>query len=138
MINEQRKAKLQETKKNLRDEALLLQEHIYDNANPSPVLITILIVGILFLLWLLYIVYMKNSMSGSWYDSDNRCWDIHHNKFSDELRIEISENNGKKKVSRGVGSISGSLFKYEDHIGLWNHSNIILFVNGGGLVKLVE
>jgi len=105
-----------------------LQKYIYDNANPSPVLVICIVIGVIFLIWLLYILFLKPSLTGEWYDEKDRKYILCHSKITGDLSV-----NGSTK---GV-CVNGNFVKIGDQIGVWNYGNIIMFVNGGGLIRVV-
>lgn len=129
--------------KKTKEEADSLQQFVYNNANPNPVVVAFSIIGIIAGLWFLHILFLKPSISGKWSDSDDCIWDIHHNKFTNNISVKrVVRGTGKlsnaKFTETGCGVVMDNLFKYKNIIGVWNYSDVILFVDGGGLQRIYE
>lgn len=108
----------------------LLQKNIYDNSNPSPLFMAIIVLTVLFCLYFVYILFIKPSMTGEWTDISGNIWYIVHNKLTGTLEIEI---NGYPK---GEGQIIGNLVEYGELTGIWNNANTVVFTEGWSLERI--
>ncbi len=112
-------------------ERALLQKTVYDMANPSPVMVSIIIIIILLAMYLIYVIFLKPCMSGEWMDHAGNTWDITHNRFTGNFRVKI---NGECK---GSGKALDNYVRYGDLIGVWNYGNIIVFTEGWHLQRVI-
>lgn len=136
---EKRKAVVSDTQKKA-DE---LQQFIYSNANPNPILVTICVIFVLVGVWLLYVIFVKPSLSGKWRDTDGCIWLIRHNKFSNSLDIRrtvrgTGEDSNKYSIDTGHGTIIDNMFRYQLVTGIWDYRDIILFISGNGMQRIHE
>lgn len=115
----------------LNTKAETLQTVIYENANPSPWFIAMAIIGLLLGIWIIYVILLKPNMSGEWYDHNGQQWIIEHGLFNDLLCVRIAA--GPKITCQ----LSGNTFKCVDKLGVWNYGNVVLFLRGGYLTRVV-
>ena len=135
----------------LNQQAEVIERNINAVANPSPLLVAGCIFGILVLAWALYVVLVKQTMSGEWYDDNGNFWYIVHNKFTDSVHCTvISEQkfNTTKSVYRGTvrgnlldismrSDMQTTIENNKQILGLWNKSNTVIFISGGWLKRII-
>lgn len=124
-----RAQKILEEAEKTKKEAELLQHYVHLSANPHPIVIALIIFGVFVGLWLLNIIFLKPSVSGEWLNTTGQIWRLSHNKFTGDVCV-------KTDTSSGTGEISDNLFMYNGIIGIWNYSDVILFVDGGGMQRI--
>lgn len=108
----------------------LLRNIVYENANPSPVLVAIIIAGVMLASWFVYVTTMKPNASGLWVDDLGNTWRLCHGTFG-----ELSTTyNGVSVPS----SMSDNMFKSGNLLGIWNYANVIILVSGGNLTRIVR
>jgi hypothetical protein len=134
IIENQNEKKRQALVKKVEEDAAVMQKEIFDTINPNPVYVALIIIGILAAIWLLYVLLVKKTICGEWRDTDKCTWFIKQNRFTNDLGITITKNGDI--IDRGRGKLSGNVFSYKGNIGVWNQSNVVVFVNGGGLQKV--
>lgn len=113
------------------ERASLLQKTIYRLSNPNPIYIAIIVVSVILIIWLSYRYILKPNASGYWYDSNMRQHYICHPKFSNT--VDIISNNIKHK-----GVIVDNMVKIGDNVGIWDYTNIIVFVGGDTLTRVIQ
>lgn len=130
-------------------QAEIIERNINAVANPSPLLVAGCIFAILFLAWSLYIVLVKQTMSGEWYDADGNFWYIVHNKFTDAVACTvISEKQFTNMKTVYGGTVRGNLLDIRTEksdnaasstqiLGLWNKSNTVILISGGWLKRII-
>jgi hypothetical protein len=123
-------AKVKEAGDKLEADRQVLQARIYDNANPSPLLVATIALATLLTMWILYIVFLKPDASGEWRDELNNKYRLTHNRFTGTIRMRI---NGK---CAGYAKVIDNYFRYGDLVGLWDYSDNIIFVNGIQLFRM--
>ncbi len=109
--------------------AATIQNSIFKNANPSPVLISVLVLLVVIVLWLLH-RYFSPSIWGIWYDSSGEKYVIRKNE---DAKVHIA---GAKKTY--IGTLSANVLDLEGGLGLWNGSNRILLPDNTMLTKQVQ
>lgn len=116
--------------KNKRD-AEILQLMVFDQSNPHPLIIAVILVCVLLTAWLIYNVFFKPNLTGIWY-SDNSVYDIYHKMFSNKLDVY---GEGGDRLN---GKVCDSIVLVEDvEIGVWNGKNLIKLFDGGFLKRKV-
>ena len=126
-----REIKLQEASVKAERERQILQKHIYDNANPSPLLIVTIGLGVLLTMWIIWMLYLKPDASGEWRDDMNNQYVLTHNRFTGNVRLRL---NGKCK---GFAKLVDNYFRYGELIGVWDYADSITFVNGMQLMRFI-
>lgn len=126
-----REIKLQEASRKGERERQILQKHIYDNANPDPLLIVTIGLGVILTMWILYMLYLKPDSSGEWRDDMNNQYILTHNRFTGNVKLRF---NGK---CGGYAKLVDNYFRYGDLIGVWDYADTIVFVNGMELNRLL-
>jgi len=121
-------------KTKLNKDAKILEQIVYKNANPHPIVITISIVIIIFSIWLIYIIFMKPNASGQWMDQNHYIWEIDHDKFTNGAIITIHYKNRKKVIHC---HILDNLIKCGNQTGIWDYKNMITFINGPKLLRIL-
>lgn len=124
-----RQEKLYRAKQKGMEEARFLQESIYKVSNPSPVLVSLLVLSVLLLVWLLYIALISPDASGIWLDEKGNTWVVSHAWMGDSL---VSINNLRTEKIL----INDNLVKCGPLIGIWDYGNNIAFLSGGGLTRV--
>jgi hypothetical protein len=107
----------------------LLQRTINDNANPSPVYVSLAVACVLISMWLIYILFLKPNASGEWRDDKGNQWILDHGRFGG-IMITVNKKNTYHC------EIVDNMFKCGGVIGIWNYRDIILFVGGGNLTRV--
>jgi len=130
-MDRSREIKLQEASIKAEQERQILQKHIYDNANPSPLLITTIGLGVILTMWIIYMLYLKPDASGEWLDDMNNQYILTHNRITGNVRVRL---NGKCK---GFAKLIDNYFRYGELIGVWDYSDSIMFVNGIELTRIL-
>jgi len=83
---------------------------IYRSENPHPIIIAIIILGAIFVFYIIYVCKFKNDYSGHWTDEKGNIYTIEHDKF----RNTIVVNDGKHNKH---GMIHGSvIIVYDDGV----------------------
>jgi hypothetical protein len=109
----------------------LLQKTVYSIANPSPIIVTTIVVAVIAALYVIYVLFLKPCMSGEWVDPKGNIWYIEHNRFSGNFDVFM---NG---VYVGAGKVIDNYFRFGDLIGVWNYHNMIIFTEGWGIERLL-
>jgi hypothetical protein len=110
-------------------ERAMLQKYIYDNANPSPVLIACLAFGLIVILYVLYLLFLKPSTSGEWHDVYGNIWILNHNLLNGRIKVNI---NGR---CAGSGKVIDNFVRYGDLTGVWDYNNEIAFTEGWSIYR---
>mgnify|MGYP000886403568 CR=1 FL=1 len=126
-----REIKLQEAAQKAERDRQLLQKHIYDNANPPPLLIVTIGLGVLLTMWILYMLYLKPDASGEWIDDMNNKFIFTHNKFTGNVKVRV---NGK---CGGYAKLIDNYFRYGELIGVWDYADNISCLNGMQLTRFL-
>lgn len=127
-INEQKQKIYENDRKRLERAEYYLKKYVHENANPSPVFVLGIFILVLVILWVLYLMFIKPNASGIWYDDENNMWEINHCYFRG-LTVRLNGENVKCQIS-------DNLFKCGSLLGIWNYSDIIVFINGGSLTRV--
>lgn len=127
---QKRNVRILEESERAESERDLLQKKVYENANPSPLLIATICLATLLTMWILYTIFLKPDASGEWRDESNNKYHMSHNRFTGTIKMKI---NGK---CSGYAKVIDNYFRYGDLVGLWDYSTSIVFVNGMQLYKL--
>lgn len=109
-------------------DADVLKVYVEKNANPSPAVITLIVIGVLIAVWLFYVLFLAPNASGEWYDTNGNMIVVEHCRLTGR-----AECNNSMKCE-----ISDNLVSLDDRIGVWDYDNVILFVGGGSLVRVRE
>lgn len=131
IIERSRNVKLLEAVKKAEQEQQMLQKHIYDNANPSPLLVVTISLGVILTMWIIYMIYLKPNATGEWRDDMNNVYILTHNRFTGNVRVRM---NGK---CRGFAKLIDNYFRFGDLIGVWNYADNITFTNGMEIMKVL-
>jgi len=123
-------ALLKETKR-IDEEKKLLQRYVYNNANPSPLLLLGIGVAVLFALWVIYIIFLKPTVSGEWYDAYGNKLEICHSKLSGKIKVKLNDEYG------GTGLVIDNYVQYGELVGIWNYNNEIAFLDGTVIYRLL-
>lgn len=113
----------------------ILQHDIYKNANPDPIIISLIIIAIICTVWILYTFLLKPSITGEWIDTKGNSWYIDKHILDDEADVMIYDNYRDMPVY-GTCTINDNLFSFNNIIGVWDYSDIVLFVGGGGIRRV--
>ncbi len=134
----QRNARLLEQSERLEIERDLLQKKVYQNANPNPVLIIALVLVTWFVIYVLYVIFIKPTLSGEWVDNKGNVWNIRHKKFSGEIFLDLVEikNHNKPAIKHVTGVVIDNFVYYAGVVGVWDYKNKILLVGGGDLQRI--
>jgi hypothetical protein len=97
---------------------------IYESANPSPIIILLVVIIIVISLFLIYILFLKPSISGEWYDNKGNKWLINHNVLLNKASVEINNNFNFQCT------IIDNYIKCSDLVGAWDYNNTIVFMDG--------
>lgn len=109
----------------------LLQKRVYEVANPSPILITCVVLGVLLMLYIIYMIFLRPCLSGEWVDPSGNIWHIAHNRMSGQFSVCL---NGEPS---GSGKVMDNYVQYGDLIGVWNYGRVIVFTEGWHLERLL-
>lgn len=113
-----------EKKRNERDRDVM-QQLIFEDKNPHPLLVSLILALVLVVVWLIYEGIFKPNLSGLWYDSDANLIDIDHPLFKNSLKIWIGDTMLKGEICGGILMIEGA------EVGIWNGKNLIKLFDGG-------
>jgi hypothetical protein len=144
MEADRRESRLREESIRGEETKALLQKHIYDNANPNPVIVALCCVMIIVGLFAFYIMFMKPCATGKWHAQDGSLWIIKHNLFNNKLSVKCitrkktDVGKSKKVIFYMNGKMRDNIFNVGDTVGLWNYSDVVLFMNGGGMQRIHE
>jgi hypothetical protein len=83
------------------------------------------------ILYVIYIIFLKPSVSGTWIDSLGNEWYLNHNTFKNIFTVSIND------LPSGKGVLYDNYIRYGELIGIWDYSNTILFTNGITLERLL-
>ncbi len=111
-------------------ERALLQKKIYDLSNPSPLIVAGIVVGVLFFMYIVYLIFLKPCLSGQWMDHAGNEWTISHNRLTGNFCVKI---NGE---SSGSGKSLDNYVEYGDLIGVWNYRDVVYFTEGWQLHRV--
>lgn len=126
-----REAKLQEASRKAERDKQMLQKHIYDNANPPPLLIVTISLGVVLTMWIIYMMFLKPDASGEWRDDMNNNYILTHNRFTGNVRVRM---NGR---CRGFAKLIDNYFRFGDLVGVWDYGDNISFINGMQLMRVL-
>lgn len=113
-------------------ETTVLEKVIYDISNPSPIIITLCVLGVLLIVYIINILFIKPNLSGIWVDYSGNLWKLNYSKLTGKFQVFI---NG---ACYGSGMVIENYVHYGDLIGVWNYENNIYFMNGEKLQKIIE
>jgi len=102
---------------------------IKKKSNPSPILFGVIAVCILIVFYVLYLLFVKECLSGIWYDERGARWHIKHNTFSDDLEIYTNGEWHNVKMTNNI-------FRCNNRLAVWDYKDKIIFLSGGYLTKL--
>ena len=108
---------------------IYLQREVY---KPSVSLLglTLCMLVIISIIYLIYVLFIKLSLTGLYVDNKGNLFELYHDRASDNVRIII--NN----MESGDATLNGNILNYGNNKGLWDGSNRITFLNNG--LKLVR
>lgn len=113
-------------------ERQLLQKTLYESANPSPIYITLLVVFIVIVLYIIYMMFFKPCMTGTWLDHTGTEWNIIHNRFTGNFTVKkLNENDS-------YGNVADNYVQYGNLTGIWNYKDTIKFLEGWTLQRVVK
>ena len=124
-----KKIVLAEKANKLEEERNLLQKFVYDSANPSPVIIAVIVLAAIVVIYVIYLIFIKPCLTGEWADVRGNIWYIDHNILTGSLTVE----NGKKTK----GTVSDNFVEIDDLTGVWNYGNTIIFIDGPTLERVL-
>lgn len=110
--------------KNENEKKNVIQKFVNDNSNPHPILIAIIMGSFILFIWLYYMILIKPSMCGSWYDENGSSWIIKHNKIFGTVKFY------KNDSYYGKGITYDNYINLNDEIGIWDYNDKIIFING--------
>jgi hypothetical protein len=119
-----RQQQLLERSEKAEQERKIIQKTVYDVSNPSPLAITCVVIGMLLVMYIIYLMFLKPCMSGEWVDNIGNTWNINHDKLRNVFDVTV---NGK---SSGVGIVYDNYIKYGKLIGAWDYSDRVVFTDG--------
>jgi len=122
--------KLQEASVRAERERQFLQKTINENANPSPLVIALLVIGVLAALYLFYVFFLKPNLSGEWVDNDGNLWQINHNRLAGTFSVKINNKPG------GSGQVIDNFVSFGEMAGVWNYNNYVVFIGGWVLERV--
>ena len=114
----------------LEEERKLLQKYVYDSANPSPIVIAVIVLAAFAIIYVIYLIFVKPCMSGEWVDIKGNVWLIKHKILTGNVVAECAEGIHRGKVSDNFVEI-GNL------AGVWNYGNTIIFIDGPTLERVL-
>ncbi len=130
-----KKAALEAERERTKKAAEYLTMRINGLANPSPIVVTAAVCGVLLVLWVAYRIFLKPNATGEWYDKDGNKIIISHNTLTGKAvdgngkSINITDN----LVKIGADTdITGVIIR----IGVWDYENLILFTDGTSISRL--
>ena len=132
--NELNKERLRVAMEENKKKADLLQEYIVDNANPDPYLLIGIVCFVLLAIYLIYTCVMKKLVNGYWYAKDGTVWKIKHDPFTDNLYINYITIDGE--FITGTGFMKNEAIHFNNNVGVYNGSNMIVFSDGNGIQRL--
>jgi hypothetical protein len=112
---------------------------VYERENPSPFLITILVLVVVLIIYLLYLLFIKECISGTWYGNSRLIpsiikYRIYHNRFNNNIDIKWDggETYGRLigltiVLSKPIGSnrvgvlVEKNKIKWLDSTDIWNN-----------------
>ena len=110
------------------EQTVVMQSHIYANANMHPMRVVLMCIGVVVILYIIYILYKPNA-SGLWIASDGKEWKIHHCRWFSNIKCTSSDMHMS-------GFIRGNLVTINDNVGIWNYGDVILLLDGGSLQRV--
>ena len=121
---------LAEKSNKLDEERELLQKYVYSSANPSPVVIAIIVLSAFLVIYVIYLVFVKPCLSGEWSDIRGNVWIINHNILTGNLcvRTDAGELDGK---------VSDNFVEVGELTGVWNYGNTVIFVDGPTIERII-
>ena len=94
-----------------------VKDVIRRSENPNPLVIVVIILVTILIMFVIYIQFIKKSISGIWVDAKNKNHTITHDKYKDIIKIDTNE-----------GIIKGNLIiLYADStitLGIWANDKI--------------
>lgn len=119
--NKELQEQIDENKKNTK----VLQNILTKSANPSPVYIITIVIGVIIALWFIHYIFIKPKLTGEWYpESGSDVWKLKHRFMSNTVDVTINEKK------HGTLEVVDNLISYNGRIAIWNYGNTILFTNG--------
>jgi hypothetical protein len=115
------------------DEREQLTQKIEINSNPSPMIITFIVVLCIIIAYMIYVIFIKNSMQGAWLDQNDEMWEIMHSKLKNEIYVVPPKQSGIAGKVVGAG-----IFLENGYHGLWNYGNNIEFYHKGTPLVLLQ
>ena len=115
--NELNKERLRVAMEENKKKADLLQEYIVDNANPDPYLLIGIVCFVLLAIYLIYTCVMKKLINGYWYAKDGT--------------VTIDG-----EFMTGTGFMKNEAIHFNNNVGVYNGSNMIVFSDGNGIQRL--
>ena len=77
---------------------------------------------------------MKKLVNGYWYAKDGTVWKIKHDPFTDNLYINYITIDGE--FITGTGFMKNETIHFNNNVGVYNGSNMIVFSDGNGIQRL--
>jgi hypothetical protein len=119
-----RAEKVREANQKLEQERQTLQKIVYDNANPSPILVAVIVLTIIFIIWFVWVIFLKPCASGEWYDNLGNVFHIHHNTLTGVVKVK---ENGKPA---GRAKVIDNFVRFGDMVGVWDYTDSIIYMDG--------
>lgn len=116
--------KLRIAEARLEEQRERLQRTVQLSANPSPVLLAGIFVGVLLVMWVVHVMFIKPSMSGMWYEAQ-RAVHVDHNRLTGVLRVVY---DGQLLPD---GLVVDNLVNVGGRIGVWDYRATVYMLDGG-------
>jgi hypothetical protein len=109
-----------------------LVDYLDDSANPNPLAVTFMVVLCFCILYVLYLVFIKSSMEGTWFDQNERVWDIAHGKINDRIYLTGPRGQSIEGQIQGAGIFLDNgctgIWDYNDSVEIYDRGNPLLFL----------
>ena len=94
-----------------------VKDVIRRSENPNPLVIVVIILVTILVMFVIYIQFIKKSISGLWVDAENKKHKLDHNKWKDIITVD--KNEGIIKSNLVVLYVNNTI-----NIGIWSNDKI--------------
>jgi len=110
---------------------VLVQREIYQpSVSMGGLLLCVLVM--LSVLYLVYILFVKLSLTGLYTDEMGNVYELYHDRASDNVRVLINNKEA------GNGLLSGNIFLFKKNKAIWDGINKIVFLDNNMTLTKIQ
>lgn len=107
-----------------------LQQTVYSNSNPSPILIAVIVLMVVIITYWVYLK-LRSDINGTWVDKNNNKWDIVYNDLYRTF-VACQQNTDLPVTKNGI-ALCRTVLDIEGQTALWDCANCIYFISNNNI-----